>query len=130
MTRGPDTRGCMLDLGVYSNEIFRFSTTALQWEELDVALVSGSPPSARCSHTMVAVGSDIFVFGGFTDAGEEARCAAGHRLGVCQRLRRQLLRALLLCACGRMVSSGGAVLGGTRVWWRHAGRHGSSIRAP
>jgi hypothetical protein len=42
---------------------------------------------------------------------------AGHRLGICQRLRRQLLRALLLCARGRMVSIGGAVPGGTRVWW-------------
>ena len=42
---------------------------------------------------------------------------AGHRLGACQRLRRQLLRVLLLCARGRMVSSGSAVLGGTRVWW-------------
>ena len=65
----------MLDRAGYSNELFRFSTTALQWEELDAALVSGSPPSARDGHTMAAVGSDIFVFGGWTYSGEEARCA-------------------------------------------------------
>ena len=76
MTREPDTRGCMVDGAGYSNEVFRFSTTALQWEQLDAApLVSDSPPSARNRHAMVAVGSDIFVFGGYTDAGEEARCA-------------------------------------------------------
>ena len=75
MTRGPDTCVCMLDRAEYSNELFRFSTTALQWEQLDAALVSGSPPSAREEHTMAAVGSDIFVFGGWTYSGEEARCA-------------------------------------------------------
>ena len=37
---------------------------------------------------------------------------AGHRLSACQISRRQLLRALLLCGRGHMVSSGG---GGTRV---------------
>ena len=36
---------------------------------------------------------------------------AGHRLGACQMCRRRLLRALLVCARGRMVSSGGAVPG-------------------
>ena len=81
---------CMLDraglwdspgLG-YSNEFFRFSTTALQWEELDAALVSGSPPSARDGHAMAVVGSDIFVFGGETDQGEEARCACWPPSGV------------------------------------------------
>jgi hypothetical protein len=85
---------CMLDraglwdspgLG-YSNEFFRFSTTALQWEELDAALVSGSPPSARDGHTMAAVGSDIFVFGGVRSSegtlGEEARCACWPPSGV------------------------------------------------
>ena len=72
----------MLDRAGYSNEVFRFSTTALQWEQLDAALVSGSPPSARAYHAMVAVGSDIFVFGGYTDAGEEARCACWPPSGV------------------------------------------------
>ena len=66
MTRGTDTCGCMLDRAGDSNELFRFSTTALQWEQLDAGLVWGSPPSARTGHTMAAVGSDIFVFGGST----------------------------------------------------------------
>jgi len=66
---------------------------------------------------MVAVGSDIVVFGGNTVLGEEARCACWPPSGGMSRLRRQLLRALLVCARGRMVSSGGAVPGGTRVWW-------------
>ena len=86
MTRGPDTRGCMLDRaggGIgQSSELFRFSTTALQWEQLDAALVSGSPPSARDGHTMAAVGSDIVVFGGYTDQGEEPRCACWPPSGV------------------------------------------------
>ena len=111
MTRGPDTRGCMLDLGVYSNEIFRFSTTALQWEELDAALVSGSPPSARSSHAMAAVGSDIFVFGGSTDQGEEARCACWPPSGCMSEIAPTIApRAAAVCARGRMISSGGTVL--------------------
>ena len=73
----------MLDRAVIAfYGLFRFSTTALQWEELDAALVSGSPPSARDGHTMAAVGSDIFVFGGYTDQGEEARRACWPPSGV------------------------------------------------
>ena len=59
----------MLDRAGRSNDLFRFSTTALQWEQLDADLVSGSPPSARYGHTMAVVGSDLFVFGGYTDEG-------------------------------------------------------------
>ena len=64
----------------YSNELLRFNTTDLQWEKLEEALVSGSPPSARKNHAMAAVGSSLYVFGGYegptnnTDPGEEARC--------------------------------------------------------
>ena len=64
----------------YSNELLRFNTTDLQWEKLEEALVSGSPPSARANHAMAAVGSSLYVFGGYaeptnnTDPGEEARC--------------------------------------------------------
>jgi hypothetical protein len=115
----------MLDRAGRSNELFRFSTTALQWEQLDMCpdpeivivcvpndwadswgddceayaanpdwcgyeessdncCVCGAgqetkscepAPSARRFYTMAAVGSDIFVFGGETDQGEEARCA-------------------------------------------------------
>ena len=72
----------MLDRAGYSNDLFRFSTTALQWEQLDADLVSGSPPSARSGHAMVVVGSDLIVFGGSTDSGEEARCACWPPSGV------------------------------------------------
>ena len=72
----------MLDLAGFSNELFRFSTTALQWKQLDAALVSGSPPSDRRAHAMAVVGSDLFVFGGDTDSGEEARCACWPPSGV------------------------------------------------
>ena len=66
----------MLDRAEPSNALFRFSTTALQWEQLDAALVSGVPPSARGGHAMAAVGSDLFVFGGeLSNWGEQARCA-------------------------------------------------------
>ena len=41
---------------------------------------------------------------------------SGHRLGTCQISHRRLFR-LLLCARGCMVSSGGTVHDGTRVWW-------------
>ena len=67
---------------VRSNDLFRFSTTALQWEQLDEDLVSGSPPSARDYHTMAVVGSDLIVFGGSTDSGEEACCACWQPSGV------------------------------------------------
>ena len=56
-----------------SNELFRFSTTTLQWEQLDAPQVSGSPPSARFGHSMVAVGSDLYVFGGASSS-EKFNC--------------------------------------------------------
>ena len=109
----------MLDRAGYSNELFRFSTTALQWEELDAALVSGSPPSARDGHSMAAVGSDLFVFGGWTYSGEEARCAGSPLSGVMSDITPTITpsTATLLCVRDRMVSSGGAVPVDTRVWW-------------
>ena len=72
----------MLDRAGRSNDLFRFSTTALQWEQLDADLVSGSPPSARHGHTMAVVGGDLIVFGGYTYSGEEARCAVWPPSGV------------------------------------------------
>ena len=64
-----------LDRAGLSNELFRFSTTARQWEQLDGLQVSGSPPSARDLHGMAAVGLDLYVFGGDTESGEEGRNA-------------------------------------------------------
>ena len=54
------------------NDLFRFSTTTLHWEQLDASLVSGDPPSPRNGHGMVAVGSDFFVFGGSTEPVSES----------------------------------------------------------
>ena len=108
----------MLDRAGYSDDLFRFSTTTLQWEQLDMTRVSGSPPSARHGHAMVAVGNDLIVFGGETDSGEEARCACWPPSGVMSEIAPTIApRAAAVRARGRIVSSGGAVLGGTRVWW-------------
>ena len=102
----PDTRGCMLDRAGYSNELFRFSTTALQWELLDASRVSGSPPSGRDNHAMVVVGSDLFVFGGSTGSGEEARCACWPPSGVMSDIaptiapRAAAVRAVVWCRAG------------------------------
>ena len=105
-----------------SNELFRFSmnsTTTFQWEQLDGTLVSGSPPSARWSPAMVAVGNDLIVFGGETYSGEEARCACWPPSGVMSDITPTITprAATLMCVCGHMVSSGGTVPVGTRVWW-------------
>ena len=90
---------------VYSNELFRFSTTTMQWEQLDAPQVSGSPPSARAGHGMVAVGSNLYVFGGTLGGGDTRRCAACIRLAACQieRLGVALRMAAVLVAtwCAR-----------------------------
>ena len=86
-------RVCMFDRAdKKSNELFRFSTTKQQWEQLDKN-ISGFPPSAQARHGMVSVGSDLYVFGGstnfeifggITQGGDRRRCDAGIRLGACQ----------------------------------------------
>ena len=53
----------------YSNDLFRFSATEQKWDQLNATRVSGSPPSPRSGHGMVAVGSDIHVFGGGMGSG-------------------------------------------------------------
>jgi hypothetical protein len=47
-----------------SNELFRFSTTELKWELLNVTRVSGSPPDPIPVDRMVAVGSALYVLMG------------------------------------------------------------------
>ena len=54
---------------VATDEFYRYSTTARHWERLDATQVSGSPPSPRYGHGMVALGVDLIVFGGFTNSG-------------------------------------------------------------
>ena len=107
----------MLDRAGYLDDLFRFSTTTFQWEQLNGPLVSGSPPSARSSHAMTAVGSDLFIFVG---RGEEARCTCWPLSGVMSDIVPTIAPSaatLLLCVRGRMMSSEGAVPVGTRVWW-------------
>jgi hypothetical protein len=88
MCRAVYTRVGMFDRAGMLNELFRFSTTDRKWEQLDAAArVSGLPPSARSSHGMVSVGSDLYVFGGGTATGEEGLCDDGHRLSACQTER-------------------------------------------
>jgi hypothetical protein len=88
-----DRRVCMLDRAAVSNDFFWFSTTERKWEQLNATRVSGSPPSPRDFQGMVAVGSDLYVFGGstnfeifggITQGGDRRRCDAGIRLGACQ----------------------------------------------
>jgi hypothetical protein len=59
-----DRRVGMLDRAGHSNDFFRFSTTKMEWEQLDASKVKGSPPGPRDGHGMVAVGFDLYVFGG------------------------------------------------------------------
>ena len=50
---------------VYLDELWRYSTTTLEWELMGGAEVKGSiRPSARRGHGMTAVGTDVYVFGG------------------------------------------------------------------
>jgi len=55
---------CRESMDCYSADLFRFSTTVEQWEQLDASQVSGSPPIGRKYHSMAAVGSDLYIFGG------------------------------------------------------------------
>jgi hypothetical protein len=88
-------------LFITAGPLFRFSTTNQLWEQLNAQQVSGSPPSARTFHGMVAVGIDLYVFGGIItvistnpsytlpspsltntppSSGENGLCATGHLL--------------------------------------------------
>jgi len=63
----------------YSAELFKFSTVSMEWTDLSAAaVVKGSPPSGRLDHTMTAVGTEIYVFGGWTGSGE-AEGGRGHK---------------------------------------------------
>ena len=78
-------------------------------------LSSRAPLPARDPHTpwlqWAATSSYSEAFFGRVFLVRRHAALAGHHLGAYQRLRWQLFRALLLCARGRMVSSGGAVPG-------------------
>jgi hypothetical protein len=93
----------------YSNELFRFSTTKMQWEQLNAS--NGSSPSARYSHRMVAVGNDsLYVLGGHTGTGDiDDAMLALNRLGACQIERRRCSarRDAAWSACWHMLCSSG-----------------------
>ena len=67
-------------------DLFRFSTISMEWKMMDAAAgVTGTPPSARDSHAMAAVGTDIYLFGGFTESGKGCiwSMGKGRRSRVC-----------------------------------------------
>lgn len=83
----------MLGRAGYSNELFRFSTTKLHWEQLDASRVSVGANGIRIVNkmgartsfgNMVVLDNKFYMFGGFMDSGEEGRCDAGRGLGGCQ----------------------------------------------
>ena len=59
--------------GSYNNELYKLDLDTKEWH---LITPRGSVrPSTRFGHAMAVVGSDLFVFGGASDSGEEARCA-------------------------------------------------------
>ena len=78
MAAGPDGSlyvfgGNNLATGSKSHDLFKLDLDTKEWH---LITPRGSVrPSARNGHTMATVGSDLFVFGGETEQGEEGRCA-------------------------------------------------------
>jgi hypothetical protein len=58
-----------------SAELWRFSTSTLVWERVDITAGNGAGPSARSYHVMTSVGLDLWVHGGETNSGEGDECA-------------------------------------------------------
>ena len=117
---GPGPDGSLYVFGgfngnIYQHDLFKLDLDTKEWH---IITPRGSVrPSARSGHTMVAVGSELFVFGGMTRSGEEARCAAGHGLEMAYRgclsripsscdLERDMRMCILAVQDSRMSSSG------------------------
>ena len=83
--------------GYGSTELFRFSTTEEKWEHLGAQRVSGPPPSQRFGHGMVAVGRDLYVFGGLVASASKARRKGQE--GACARVRVPVPVRVRACAC-------------------------------
>jgi hypothetical protein len=65
-------------------DLFKYSTHSKQWTQLDAAAgVTGTVPSARESPGMASVGTDFFVFGGISAAGDWRHTWA--RMGILGR---------------------------------------------
>ncbi len=58
-----------------SAELWRFSTSTRVWERADSTAANGAGPSGRFNHVMTSVGLDLWVHGGYTEAGEGDTCA-------------------------------------------------------
>ena len=57
-----------------SAELFKFSIVSMEWTNLDAAAgVKGTGPSARAGHAMSAVGTDLYLFGGYRISGKGGR---------------------------------------------------------
>ena len=85
MAAGPDGSLYVFggdEIGGMGNDLFKLDLETNEWNIIEPrGLVK---PSARFKHGMVSVGSDLYVFGGYGDPGEEGLCDDGHRLGACQ----------------------------------------------
>jgi hypothetical protein len=123
-----DRRVCMLDRAGWSSNVVRFSTTTMQWEQLNASRVSGSPPSARYSHGMVAVGRYMYVFGGMTNEGDTRHCDAGRRLGA-WKIERRRCSARCCGACWHMLCSSGVPCRAVPKSG-YSGRHITPLLAP
>jgi hypothetical protein len=123
-----DRRVCMLDRAGVSNELVRLSTTTMQWDQLNASRVSGSPPSARFNHGMVAVGSDLYVFGGDTSGGDTRLCDAGRRLGA-WKIERRRCSPRCCGACWHMLCSSGVPCRAAPKSG-YSGRHITPLLAP
>jgi len=76
MAAGPDGSLYVFggDDGSLSNELYKLDLDTKEWH---LITPRGSVrPSPRSGHTMVSVGNDLFVFGGYTGSGEDARWLA------------------------------------------------------
>jgi len=54
---------------VWSEEMWRFSTSTRVWKQVDTA-ANGAGPSARYYHVMTSVGLDLWVHGGSARSGD------------------------------------------------------------
>jgi hypothetical protein len=61
--------------GALSAELWRFSTSKRVWERVDYTAANGACPSVKGFHVMTSVGLDLWLYGGWTEAGEGDACA-------------------------------------------------------
>jgi hypothetical protein len=57
--------------GILSNELYQYDLLSANWTSYQNKARYGNPPSARIFHSLVAVGSYLFVFGGMEIPGSQ-----------------------------------------------------------